>query len=236
MKPADWFTTERVAATIHRITEQPYVDTANMYLFIGEEKDLLVDTGTGLRDIAPVIRERTEHPVTVVNTHAHFDHCGGNAAFDTVHAHPDAAEILQDPDADGTASDHLDPTDIDAAVDLDGYSVPAVSDVIPVTDGDSIVAGSGAFRVIHMPGHSPGGICLYDEERGILVTGDTIYRGELLWALPGSDVAAYRDSLERLVDLSPELVLPGHNAAMTGDAMQELVRDALAAVPDRGDG
>ena len=56
-----------------------------MYLIIGDDKCLLIDTGYGATDVMQYVRSVTELPVTVVNTHGHMDHIGGNHDFDEVY-------------------------------------------------------------------------------------------------------------------------------------------------------
>ena len=80
-------------------------------------------------------------------------------------------------------------------------------------EGDS----AGPFRVLHLPGHSPGSVGLYDEKAGILFSGDTLFRGT--WGrtyLPGGSDAQMHQSLERLLSMKGEItVCPGHGPATT---------------------
>ena len=58
-----------------------------MHLICGESSALLIDTGYGIGNLQAVIRQLTDLPVTVFNTHWHGDHTGGNAQFDIVYMH-----------------------------------------------------------------------------------------------------------------------------------------------------
>ncbi|MFS8641411.1 MAG: MBL fold metallo-hydrolase, partial [Symbiobacteriaceae bacterium] len=81
-------------------------------------------------------------------------------------------------------------------------------------DGDEVQAGSLRFQVIHTPGHSPGGICLY--RPGHLFTGDTLFAGSIgRTDLAGGDYRTLIESIKtRLLPLPPETaVYPGHGPA-----------------------
>lgn len=229
----DWFAAEQVVDDVYAITEPAFIDTATSYLFIGDEQDLLVDTGTGLHSITPVVEAFSNNPVMVVLTHAHFDHSGGHDAFDTIHAHPATLRLLEEPEPAGTAAYTLSPDQFNPVpTGLDDYAVPPVTAGQDLVAGDTITAGGRTFSVLHTPGHSRGSICLHDPEHGLLVPGDTLYKGELRWDLPTSDVAAYHTSLQQLQTLSPNLVLPGHNAPLDGTAFDRCVADAVQALED----
>ena len=79
-------------------------------------------------------------------------------------------------------------------------------------DKDTLDLGGRSLEVIHTPGHSPGSICLWERPRGLLFTGDTIYKGPIYAQLPQSDFGAYRHSLERLSSLVPQArsLFPAH--------------------------
>ena len=64
--------------------------------------------------------------------------------------------------------------------------------------------------MLHLPGHSPGSIALFDPVDGSLFSGDVVYEGELLDSIVGADVAQYRASLLRLRSLPVRVVRPGH--------------------------
>ena len=83
--------------------------------------------------------------------------------------------------------------------------------IVPDTilhDGDRI----GSLRVIHTPGHTPGGICLYDPEAKLLFSGDTVFTGGSFgrYDFPGGDRKALGASIERLAALDVEGLYPGH--------------------------
>jgi hydroxyacylglutathione hydrolase len=87
-----------------------------------------------------------------------------------------------------------------------------------LADGDEIRVGRHVGRVIHTPGHSPGGVCLHFPEDGVLLTGDTLFAGSVgRTDLPGGDVRALLRSIrERLFPLGDEVrFFPGHGPGGT---------------------
>ena len=88
-----------------------------------------------------------------------------------------------------------------------------------LSGGDEVETSVGRLRVLWTPGHSPGHICLYSAERKLLFSGDQILENitpNVAWH-PGRDaLAEFLESLERLVDLDVDLILPGHGEPFSG--------------------
>ena len=86
-----------------------------------------------------------------------------------------------------------------------------------LTDAESLDLGGASWQVIHIPGHSPGSIALYDAARNILIPGDTVYADYAIgrFDLHGASGAQLRESLARLSELEVDILLPGHNSIMT---------------------
>lgn len=83
----------------------------------------------------------------------------------------------------------------------------------PLHEGDVLPLGGESLRVIHTPGHTPGGICLYAEASGFVFTGDSLFRRSVgRCDLPGGDAAALVRSLcEKILTLPDSvIVFPGH--------------------------
>lgn len=248
-----WFAARRVADGITLVTE-PYVADviqANVWHVRGADADLVVDTGTGIAALRPVLAEHAgaSARTVAVATHAHYDHVGGMHEFAERLVHREEAAALADRgqfasllgrdfppawrsqvEADGSM---LPPVLIDA-VPWEGFD-PARYVLRPVTatrllgEGDVISLGDRDLAVLHCPGHSPGGICLYESRAGILFSGDTVYAGRLYDQLPGSDVASYRATIRRLRSLpGVRLVCPGHGPCFDGRELAELCDAYLA--------
>lgn len=169
---------------------------SNCYL-IG---DVLIDTGTGVnKDYLPQKIQEAELVIDdvsmIVNTHCHYDHVGGNYLFPNskVAIHEKDAKILQSEDSPLTAGF------------LFGKSVKRREVDINLKEGDKIAN----FEVIHTPGHTPGGISLWDGE--ILISGDTVFANGGFGRLDiGGNPQEMANSLEKLVKLDVEYLLPGH--------------------------
>lgn len=83
-------------------------------------------------------------------------------------------------------------------------------------DGEDLSIGDQVWKVIHIPGHSAGGIALYDEENRVLIPGDVVYADHSIgrFDLHGANPSALGDSLLRLAGLPVRVLLPGHNRIM----------------------
>lgn len=87
---------------------------------------------------------------------------------------------------------------------------------VPVADGDVVEAGDTRLTAVHTPGHAPDHLCLWDAETRTLFGGDLVMAGSTIY-IPGSrggDVAAYLQSLDRIIALEPARVLPAHGPAI----------------------
>jgi len=214
---AGWFEVRKVAQDVHAILEPHHAEEVISYLILGQERAILLDTGMGIGDIHRLVSEMTDKPVTVVNSHYHWDHVADNHRFSRIAIHASEAHLLQqDPLQEtlqeamraenfwGPVPPHFDPADYDIR--------PSRANQL-LEDGEFLELGGRRLQVLHTPGHSPGSICLWSEEEGLLFTGDTVYAGPLYVQLENSDFLTYYESMKRLADLAPSLrlVLPGHN-------------------------
>ncbi len=117
------------------------------------------------------------------------------------------------------------------AADMFGRSQEAV-DITDIEDGHVIDTGDHVLMVLHTPGHSAGGICLYEESTGILISGDTVFAdGVGRWDLPTGDVASLAASIKRLATLHLVDLFPGHGPCVRGDARRS-VEGALSYLGD----
>jgi len=114
-----------------------------------------------------------------------------------------------------------------AAFDLSEFTRAAAPATRTVEEGDVIDLGDRVFEVLHLPGHSPGSIGLWEAARGTLFSGDAIYDGPLLDELPGSDIASYITTMRRLLTLPARVVHAGHDPSFDGRRLQLLARQYL---------
>jgi glyoxylase-like metal-dependent hydrolase (beta-lactamase superfamily II) len=236
-----WFEHHTVDDGVVRITE-PNVDPflrANLFLVRGRERDLLVDGGLGLAPLRQELAELFERPVLAVATHRHFDHVGGLHEFEDVAVHRADADAVAR--ADGFSSlrtedyppeefgDYELPASLLTAIprdgfDLEGYHVEPVTPTRVVEEGDVFDLGDRRLTVLHLPGHTPGEIGLWEDETGTLFSGDCVYEsGVLLDELPESNIADYVRSMRRLLDLPVRIVHGGHDDSFGRERLLELI-------------
>lgn len=237
-----WFAVDEPAPGVFRIQEPLHNENVKSFLVPGTSRAALIDTGMGIGDIRAVVTSRTSLPVVVINSHAHWDHIGGNELFDEIWIHEAEAdglagvsnEILRD-----WFGPHNMRGELPAHVDIETISYPSTPPTGILTGGEEIDLGDRSLEVLHCPGHSPGGIALWDERNRILFTTDVAYPCMLL-VHDRADLETYHASLERLaaIEPRPEVVLGSHCDVEMPVAMLAAQRDALAAIiggrdPDR---
>ena len=187
-----------------RIEECDAVTSTYMYLLEGNKEAMLIDTGVGIIDVREVVRSLTLLPVSVLNTHGHFDHVGGNSLFDVVYMHEADKELYQM--QCGEFRQRYFPQ----------YSYRKMKDTIKwIKDGAVFDLGGRTLEVIHAPGHSVGSICILDVEHQWLFTGDTCCKADVLLNLDYSTtVEEYADTIRHLQKYRPRFVTtwPGHHS------------------------
>jgi glyoxylase-like metal-dependent hydrolase (beta-lactamase superfamily II) len=246
MQVADsWFESERVDDGVWHLWEPSvhHFARCNMWLVTGRDRSLLIDSGLGVLPLTPVVAQLTDRSCTAVATHYHFDHTGSLHEFDERWAHPAARAYLGRSDAIGGAlarrgfapevwKSFLDagyelPDDLltaypYATFDVDGYAVEPCSLTKTLNEGGVVDVGDRAFTVLHLPGHSPDSIGLFDESSGVLFSGDAVYDGPLLDSGDDADIAIYVATMERLRALPVTVVHGGHEASFGRSRLIEL--------------
>jgi glyoxylase-like metal-dependent hydrolase (beta-lactamase superfamily II) len=94
-------------------------------------------------------------------------------------------------------------------------------------DGDTVDLGNRRFEVVHTPGHSPGGIALFEARTGILFSGDIVYDGPLIEDTCHSNATDYYRSMVRLLELPVSVVHGGHFPSYGRDRHRDIIRDWL---------
>ncbi|WP_344165637.1 MBL fold metallo-hydrolase [Kribbella yunnanensis] len=153
---------------LHTNFEAPF-----LYLLLGTERALLLDTGTGHVPLRPLVEGLLDgQQLVVAHTHAHGDHVGGDAEF---------AEAI-----------------VPIPTEVVGWTAPEVAAFFGLSEWPEGVAqfdlGDRVLDIIPIPGHHASHIAVYDRATRLLFTGDTVYPGRLYVA----DWAAFRASVSRL--------------------------------------
>jgi glyoxylase-like metal-dependent hydrolase (beta-lactamase superfamily II) len=234
--PETWYRTVPLGDGV-TLVDEPWIlpfYRCNCWHVAGRDRDMLVDTGMGvvpLRRSVPLLR-RGE--IVCVASHTHFDHIGGHHEFAERLVHPAEAAILADPDNRATLADPYVSDAIFTRLPPEPYRsadyriLPAPATAL-VEDGDVIDLGDRRWTVIHTPGHSPGGIALFEERTGILIAGDIVYDGPLVEDTYHSDPDDYVRSMRRLLTLPVRIVHGGHFASFDGARLRAIVTGWLAA-------
>lgn len=239
-----WFERKRIADDITLLWE-PHVDAlmrCNIWHVRGRDRDLVIDTGTGVSSLATELRDLIDKPLIAVATHVHADHIGGHHEFADCLCHAIEAPGLEAADADATlVGPEFDPENLGtlrlgaykvsgplltayphAGYDPRSYRIHPARVTHRVDDGDRVDLGDRHFLVLHLPGHSPGSIGLWEPASAILFSGDAVYDSELIDGLGHSSIPDYIGTMERLAALPVRIVHAGHCPSFGQARLREL--------------
>lgn len=244
-----WFEATKIDEDTTLIIE-PHIhvlEQANMWLVEGTERDMILDTGMGVIPFKPyldTLRRNPEKEIICVSSHTHIDHIGAVHEFDTRLVHPAEAEEMANPSGLNSLfrrdmPDRLIQTFLDAgyppigetlieALPFEGYDpetyrLKGARATGLLNHGDTVDLGSHVYEVLHLPGHSPGGIGLFEKDTGILFAADAIYDGPLIYEGPGMSVAEYRATFELLKSLPVTTIHGGHDPSFDRARMLEII-------------
>jgi len=234
---SSWFQIYQVAPGVKAIYEPHQWQETISYLIEGETKALLFDTGNGIADIHAVVKRLTNKPISVLNSHSHFDHVGGNYAFKNIYAMNTAFTkerqkgIANKDIAEEVSADALCRSLPDGVTEQNHIGRPyEISKYIE--DGHVFELGDRQIEVIHVPGHTPDAVALIDREQGLMWTGDTFYAGPIWLYAPETDLLAYGKSLDRLLQeqANVKALLPAHNTPWVSSQLLPRVKRAFNKV------
>jgi glyoxylase-like metal-dependent hydrolase (beta-lactamase superfamily II) len=236
--PEDWWRTTPMGDGITLIDEphiKPFYRCNCWHVTDGGE-DMLVDSGMGVVPMRAWVRLVTERPLLAVASHTHFDHIGCHHEFPHRAVHRAEAHLLSAPGRRETLADPYVTDDIFDRLPPEPYS-STTYEVTPapaarlLEDGEVIGVGKRRFEVIHTPGHSPGGIALWENTTGVLISGDIVYDGPLIEDTYHSHARDYHRSMERLLAMPVRVVHGGHFPSFSGERLRVILRDWLASHP-----
>lgn len=160
--------------------------------------------------ISKFIEDNRLEPKHLINTHIHIDHVAGNQY------------IVQKYNLTVKASKEDEFLGARIAAQAEMFGLPIkVDDVVIgdyLQDDDIINIGDSSLKVLHIPGHSPGGLALYCEESSFLISGDSLFHGSIgRTDLPGGDYTTLIESIKHKIFALPAdtIVYPGHGPATT---------------------
>ncbi len=171
---------------------------------------LVVDPGLEAGPLIDFLKEHTLNPVAIILTHGHIDHIAGVALLREtfpdikVYIHALEARMLTDSYTNLSA--------------MHGMPFTTEPEDVVLNEPDTIELAGITLRVLHTPGHTPGGICLYSVDDGVAIVGDTLFAGSIgRTDFPGGSESQLLSGVkEKLFNLPGETkVYPGHGPATT---------------------
>jgi glyoxylase-like metal-dependent hydrolase (beta-lactamase superfamily II) len=244
-----WFSRTRIDDEITLLSE-PHVHPllrCNIWHIRGRDGDMVIDSGLGVASLAAAADDLFGADVLAVATHAHTDHIGSFHEFDRRAIHAAEANVVTD--IDGHLQ--LDTASTDEATfellagwgydvrgglltaiphqgfDLNGCARVGAAPTRVLEEGDVVDLGDRAFEVLHVPGHSPGSIALWNDDSGVLFSGDAVYDGPLLDEIDTADIDAYVTTMRRLRALPVQVAHGGHDSSMDRHRFHEVIDDYL---------
>ena len=214
----EWFEIKKVKSYLYIIRErldkiEPRFLTkyTNLYLIIGEEKALLIDTGSGLFPLKKIVQNLIKgKELIVINTHSDFDHIGGNYEFKEIFIHYKEKERITNPqDISMLKTSQEESIDRFAA---NNFKLKAANKTTAIKNGHIFDLGNIKITCLYTPGHSIGSISLLSSENE-LFTGDLAHYGAIY--LPERkkhyEVIDSLEKLLRLYEKTPQInIYPSH--------------------------
>ena len=173
------------------------------FLFCGESKAALIDSGMTTVDAKNIAGRLTHLPLIIINTHADRDHIAGNPAFEECYMSADEEENYRENGGEGR--------------------------IIPIKEGDVIDLGGRPLSIIDIPGHTPGSIAILDEKNRVLVSGDSVQDSNIFMFGKKRNMGKYIESLKHLqtFDGTYDEIYPMHGTfPKTPDLVPELITGA----------
>ncbi|HIS46084.1 MAG TPA: MBL fold metallo-hydrolase [Candidatus Scybalocola faecigallinarum] len=195
------------------------------YLITGKDKAALIDTGSGFGDLKSAIRQVTDLPLYIINTHGHGDHTGGNAQFDEkIWIHSSDMDLCRQHCSYAMRKESVErakhsknyetgevcnilPEDFDE----EDYCTRGTGNLVPVKEGDIFALDGATLEIIFTPGHTQGEISVLYKEKNLMFTGDTT--GSFVWLFDkdSTDIVTYIKTLEKMIELNAKEYIGAHS-------------------------
>ena len=204
---------------------------SHSYIIRGDYKNVLIDSGLDknfsvLQRSLIALGIKVRDIDIIINTHEHFDHMGANRYFQDyalIAAHRFAAIKITVQDRFVTMYESGD------------LNQPTLKVHLWLEDKFRFDIGNYILEVIHTPGHTSGSICIYEVNRKLLFTGDTVFaKGTLSYISESGSVGDYINSIERLGTIKVNEIYPGHGSISKNpqEDMQKAILNAKELLKD----
>ena len=216
---------KKLEKNIYLIQELDYKESCNCYLIIGTKKCLLIDFGIGLNDFSNYISKLVGNKKLIkILTHFHYDHFGGSKYFNEI-----LANKVKIKDIGIKYFKEEDFNNQNDYLKASNNLKLSLKKFIHVKNNEIINLEKFSFEVIYTPGHDSSSLCLFDNKRKILFSGDLIYYGELYYDFKDSNTQDYIQSLKQMLSLKPLIIYPGHNQPITS---LEIIKNKIKQLQD----
>lgn len=235
----EWFSVQKIDDSTFCISEWSHWEETHCYLLLGTKRAILIDTGLGVSNIKNVVDRITSLPVTVLLTHAHWDHIGGLKYFEDFYCHEKEQDWLRKefplPLEAVKANLLKGDAEFPDGFDSSKYEIFQGNPARTFRINDFFDLGDRNLYVIETPGHSPGHCCFYEPEKERLYSGDLIYYGCLDAFYPTTNPQDFADSVSRLNSFLPiKEIYPGHHKLPVNVDLLNNVNQAFQSIDDLG--
>ncbi len=169
---SQWYKIVEIEKDVYLIDEPKHV---RCFLVNGDDKSIMIDTGTGLSDIKKAIEPISHEDIMVLNTHWHFDHIGGNSQFDQIGISAKEKELAAKEMPNSALRNtyisymHEYGVDFPKGFDPSEYRVIGKKPDFIISEGDIFPAGDHRLEAIATPGHTEGGMSFLDHKNRYII-------------------------------------------------------------------
>ncbi len=206
---------------------EEYSDSASVYMYLleGEERAVLIDTGFGTIPLKQIVENYTQKPVSVILTHGHVDHIGGTSFFDNVWIHPADHSVYKEHGTKEIRS---------IFIDLEQNWYPVGDSLLEIGADRCMDLGGRPIVIVDAPGHTKGSVCLYDENRKWLFTGDTCCEADVLLQFDHSDtVETFKNTIRNLKEIDFTDTWPAHHKLPVNREVLDAFEEAAQMICDK---
>ncbi|MGF0033865.1 MBL fold metallo-hydrolase [Bariatricus sp. SGI.154] len=220
------------------------------YLIVGTEKAMLIDTGYCYGNLRETVRQVTEKPLIIINTHGHCDHAGGNAQFNEYcYIHEKDVELCKEHTGRKMRMDNVkrarhsihyetgeEYNALPEGFDMEKYCQMDTGKLLSTKEGDVFELGGASISVYETPGHTKGSISLLYQEKNIMFVGDATGTFVWLFSYEATDLKEYIRTVKKMYGLNAEEYIGGHNPVpMHKDDLKRYIQAAQEADYSKGE-